>query len=444
LSRRIVFTKRIQLLGLLSVPSGMPLGFVFNALQFFLVDLGVSRRSIGLLSGVSVPLTHKFLWAPLVDRYALPWPGRRRSWVIVTQLLLALAFGGLAALAWRALADRREGLPVGAAALGVGILALVVAFLAATQDIAYDAYSVEYVRPAEHAAVAGTKAIYYRLGMLLAGAVAVSLSDWLGWPLVFLLTGAVFLGFIALTLVSPEPDRPAPAPRSLGAAVTEPFRLFFRREDAVPLALFLVFYKLGDNMAGTMVNPFLKDLCFGNAEAGAAVKTVGTLATIGGTVLATGLTARLGLGRALWIFGLAQAGANLFYAAAALSRGVPLDVASCGGLPALAASTRAWTYVGIAAEYGAQGMASTAQAALLLRVCDRRHSATQFALLTSLFGLGRWAAGLPSGYLVESLGYPLFFAGCATAVALPGFLFLSRVAPLGQRDVSSPPAGDAT
>ena len=440
MSRRTVFTKRIQLLGLLSVSSGMPLGWVFNALQFLLVDLGVPKRSIGLLSGVSVPWTLKFLWSPLVDRYALPWPGRRRSWVILAQLALALTFGGLAAFAWRALAAREAGAPLASAPLLVGLLALAVAFLGATQDIAYDAYSVEFLRPEEHAAAAGTRAIYYRLGMLLAGAVAVSLTDWLGWPLVLLLTGAGFLAFVGVVLVSPEPERPTAAPRSLGQAVVEPFRLFFRRPDAIPLVLFLVFYKLGDNMAGTMVNPFLKDLCFSNAEAGAAVKSVGTLAVIGGTVLATGLTARLGLARALWIFGVLQAGANLFYAGAALSRHAPLDVGACASLPALGLGTRGWVYVGIAAEYGAQAMASTAQAALLLRICDRQYSATQFALLSSLFGLGRWAAGIPSGYLVEGLGYPLFFALCATAVALPGFYFLHRVAPLGERDMVGPPA----
>jgi PAT family beta-lactamase induction signal transducer AmpG len=439
-ARRIVFTRRIQILGLLSVPSGMPLGWVFNALQFFLVDLGVPRRAIGLLSGVSVPWTLKFLWSPLVDRYALPWPGRRRSWVIVAQLALALAFGGLAVFAWKALAARQAGQPLAQGALTIGLLALLVAFLGATQDIAYDAYAVEFLRGDELAAAAGTRAIYYRLGMLLAGAVAVSLSDALGWPLVFLLTGAVFAACTALVLASPEPDVPSAAPRSLRKAVVEPFRLFFLRSDAIPLALFLVFYKFGDNMAGTMVNPFLKDLCFSNAEAGAAVKTVGTIATVAGTARATGLTSRLGLGRALWIFGVAQAVANLFYAGAALSRAVPLEAASCGALPALGAATRLWTYVGIASEYGAQGMAATAQAALLLRVCDKRYSATQFALLTSLFGLGRWSAGLPSGYLVELLGYPLFFAGCATVAALPGFHFLRRVAPFGQRDVAAPPA----
>ena len=436
MARRIVFTKRLQLNGLLSIPSGMPLGWVFNTFQFFLVDLGLTRAQIGLLSSVSLPWTLKFLWAPFVDRYALRWPGRRRSWIIVTQLALAATFGALAAFAWRLLAARSTGgLPAGAPVL-LGVFALTVAFLSATQDIAYDAYTVEFLRPEERGAAPGVRAIYYRLGMLLAGAVAVGLSDTLGWPLVFLLLGGVFAACTAVVLASPEPEHPAAPPRSLGRAVVEPFSKFFRRPDALSLALFLLLYKVGDNMAGTMVNPFLKDLCLTNTEAGAAVKTVGTIATIAGISVATGLLTRMGLGRALWIFGIAQAAANLLYAAAALSRHAPLQAAACGAAPAVDLATRGWVYAGIAGEQGAQAMASVAQGALLLRICDRQHAATQFALLSSLFALGRWGAGLPSGFLVEATGYPLFFTLCATVMAVPGFVFLQRLAPFGAREVA--------
>ena len=441
MSRRIVFTKRLQLNGLLSVASGMPLGWVFNTFQFFLVDLGVTRAQIGLLSSVSLPWTLKFLWAPFVDRYALRWPGRRRSWMILSQLALAGAFGALAMVAWRLLAAKAGGrLPAGAPLL-LGVLALLVAFLSATQDIAYDAYTVEFLRPEEQGAAPGIRAIYYRLGMLLAGAVAVGLSDALGWPLVFVLLGGVFAAFTVVVLANPEPERPAAPPRSLGKAVVEPFATFFRRSDALSLALFLLLYKIGDNMAGTMVNPFLKDLCLTNTEAGAAVKTVGTIATIAGISVATGLLTRMGLGRALWIFGIAQAAANLLYAAAALSRHAPLQAAACGAAPAVDLATRGWVYAGIAGEQGAQAMASVAQGALLLRICDRRYAATQFALLSSLFALGRWGSGLPSGFLVEALGYPAFFTVCATAMALPGFFFLHRIAPFGAREVAVAESG---
>jgi PAT family beta-lactamase induction signal transducer AmpG len=444
LAKRIVFTKRIQLLGLLSIPSGMPLGWIFNTFQVFLVDLGISRAQIGFLSAASLPWTLKFLWAPLVDRYALPWPGRRRSWVILMQLALALAFGALGAYAWRALAAHQAGASPAGAPVVLGLLALLVALLAATQDIAYDAYAVEFLRPEERDAAPGVRSVYYWGGMLLGGAVAVGLESVLGWPLVFALLGALFAASVGLVLWCEEPERP-PAPRaSLAEAVVEPFRTFFARGDAVAVALFLVFYKLGDNLAGTMVNPFLKDLCFSNAELGAAVKTIGIVASIAGSALAAGLTLRLGVGRALWIFGVAQALANLLYAAAAWSRAGPLDASLCGaGLPPLDAATRAWAYVAIAGEYGAKSMASVAQGALLLRICDRKNAVTQFALLSSLFALGRWGAGLPSGLLVEAVGYPAFFTLSATVAALPGLYFLQRLAPLGQRDVAGAPAPPA-
>ena len=317
MAKRIVFTKRLQLIGLLSVPSGMPLGWIFNTFQVFLVDLGISRTQIGFLSAASLPWTLKFLWAPLVDRFALPWPGRRRSWIILTQLGLALAFGALAAFAWRALAAREAGTPLASAPLVLGLLALGIALLGATQDIAYDAYAVEFLRAEEHAAAPGVRSVYYWVGMLLAGAVAIGLVDVLGWPLVFLLLGALFVACVGLVFWCDEPEQP-PVPRaSLREAVVEPLGAFFRRSDAIAIALFLIFYKFGDNMAGTMVNPFLKDLCFSNAELGAAVKTIGIVASIAGSAAAVGLTMKLGVGRALWVLGIAQALANLLYAAAA-------------------------------------------------------------------------------------------------------------------------------
>ena len=166
-------SKRIQILSALAISSGMPLGFVWVTMQFFLVDLSIPKATIGLLSGVSLPWTLKFLWSPLVDRYALRWPGRRRSWVLLTQVGLAAAFGGFALLAWwllsRAPADRPPSTP-----LLIGLMAMLIAFISATQDIAYDAYCVEALEPAEQGPVSGLKILYYRIGMLLTGAFAVS------------------------------------------------------------------------------------------------------------------------------------------------------------------------------------------------------------------------------------------------------------------------------
>jgi PAT family beta-lactamase induction signal transducer AmpG len=364
--------------------------------------------------------------------------------VLVAQAALAAGFVVLALYAWRALgtdpATGRQTLAAGAAAT-LGFIALFITFWSATQDIALDAYAVEVLEVAEQGPASGLRVMWYRVGMLVSGALAIFAAQWLPWPVVFALLGALFIASMALTLWAEEPARPAAPPRSLGAAVVEPFRTYFGQRHSFTVALFLVLYKFGDNAAGTMVNPFLKDMCFSNAEIGVAVKVIGTLATIGGTAVGAALMAQLGLGRALWAFGVAQAAAIGLYAAAAASRAAPLDIALCATAPALSAAARAWTYVGIAAEYASQGMGTAALLALVLRVCDKRYSATQYALLSSLFGLGRTLSGIPSGWLAERLGYAGFFTVCM-AFAIPGLLVLQRIAPIAQREVLASSAAE--
>ena len=432
-------SRRVQILGLLSVSSGMPLGFITSTLQIFLRGAGVDLKTIGLLSSVSFPWTIKFLWSPLVDRYALPRPGRRRSWILATQLALALTLGGLAAYTARALvadASGRTVLAAGAAGV-IAVIALLFVFLAATQDIALDAYAVEVLELDEQGPASGLRIMWYRIGMLVSGALAVFASTWLPWPVIFGGLGLLFVLFMGLTLAAPEPERPAAPPRSLLSAVWEPLVTWFRRPDALVVALFLVLYKFGDNLGLSMVNPFLKDLCFSNAEIGLAVKTIGTVAVILGSGLGAALMTRMGLGRALWIFGLAQAAGSLLYALVAATHPATIDIALCSGAP-VSGLTRAATYVAIAGEYASQGMATAAMGALMLRVCQRRYSATQYALLSSLFGLGRVASGPPSGWLAEQLGYRTFFL-VAMACAIPGLLLLQRIAPIGQREVLAAP-----
>ncbi len=427
-------SKRVQILGFLSVSSGMPYGFYQGALQIFLRGAGVDLRTIGIAQMVSAPWSLKFLWSPLVDRFAWRSPDRRRSWVIATQLALAGTLGLLAAFAARALvpgADGREVLAAGAVWPIVGVVFAFVA-LSATQDIALDAYAVEILEPAEQGPASGLRIMWYRIGMLVAGAFAVFLSQWIPWPWIFAGLGALFAAFVGVTLAGEAPRRPAPPPRSLAVAVWEPLASYFRRDNAVLAGLFLVFYKFGDNVGGSMVNALVKDLCFSNAEIGLIQKTIGTAATIGGSALGAWLMSRMGLGRALWIFGALQAGGNLLYALAAATHPGQLDVQACGG-QAISAATRAATYLATAGEYAFQGMATAAQAAFILRLCEKRFSATQFALLSSLFGLGRTASGPLAGEIASGLGYVALFVA-ATALAAPGLLLLQRIAPLGERE----------
>ena len=436
-------SRRIQLLGLLSVPSGMPLGFIFNTLQIFLRGAGVDLKTIGFVSSASVLWVLKFLWSPFLDRYALRWPGRRRSWVLISQLALALAFGVLGAYVWRHLVTGAQGqlaLSAGAA-VGIGVIAVVIVFLSATQDIALDAYAVEFLRPEEQGPASGLRIMYYRIGMLVAGALAVFASEFVPWPWVFAGMGVAFAAFTGVTLAASEPERPAAPPRTLAAAVWEPLLAYFRRPNAAVLALFLVFYKFGDNLGGTMVNPFLKDLCFRNVEIGLVLKTVGTAATIGGAGVGAALMTRLGLGRSLWVFGILQASGNALYALAAATHPGPTDIALCAGAH-ISAATRAAAYVAIAGEYAFQGMGTAALVALVTRLCEKRYSATQYALLSSLFALGRWVGTPASGWLAQTMGYRAFFLA-ATAVSIPGLLLLQKIAPIQQKEVpaAEPQAG---
>ncbi len=438
----VLKNRRVQILGLLEASSGMPLGFVTSTLQIFLRGAGVSLRDIGLLQSISLPWTLKFLWSPLVDRYAFRWPGRRRSWVLITQLLLAATLGGLAAYVARALVPDASGRAVlaGGAAATIAAIGLLFVFVSATQDIALNAYAVEALRPEEVGPASGLRILWYRIGMLVSGALAVFASQWLPWPAVFAGLGLLFVAFMGLTLVAPEPEAPAAPPRSLGSAVWEPLAGYFRRPDAWTVAAFLALYKFGDNLALSMVNPFLKDLCFSNAEIGLVVKSIGTVATIAGAAGGGLLTARLGLGRALWVFGLLQAAGSALYGAVALTHPGAIDIAACGAAP-IALATRATTWVAVAGEYAFQGMGTAALLALVTRICEKRYGATQYALLSSLFGLGRVASGPPSGWLAERLGYAGFFLAAVVAAA-PGMVLLQRIAPLGEREprVSGPPA----
>ena len=410
----------------------MPLGFVTNTLQIFLRGAGVSLKEIGLLQSISLPWTVKFLWSPLVDRFAFRWPGRRRSWLIVTQLLLAATLGALAAYVGQALVRDSTGrltLVTGAASV-IAAIGVAYVFIAATQDIALDAYAVEVLHADEVGPAAGLRIFWYRIGMLVAGALAVFASEWLSWPVVFAALSLVTAACVGLSLAAPEPERPAQPPRSLASAVWEPLSSYFRRPDAWTVALFLVLYKFGDNLALSMVNPFLKDLCYSNAEIGLVVKTIGTVALIAGATFGGILTARLGLGRALWLFGLFQAAGSALYGLVALTHVGAIDIARCAEGASIPLVTRATTWVAIAGEYAFQGMATAAVSAFMMRLCEKRYGATQYALLSSLFGLGRVASGPPSGWLAEQLGYGLFFL-VAVAAALPGLAVLQLVSPFG-------------
>ena len=381
----------------LGFASGLPLALTSGTLQAWATVDNVSLQEIGFLTLVGTAYTLKFLWAPLLDRYAPPLLGRRRGWMLLTQLLLAAAIMAMGTLS------------PGSALLPLALLAVGVALLSASQDIAFDAYCTDVLHKEERGAGAAVKVLGYRLAMLVSGGLALIVADsWLGWGNTYVLMGGLMLACALATLWAPEPEVPVVAPRTLGRAVVEPFREFFSRHGAAQMLLLIVLYKLGDAFAGALSTTFLiRAAGFTATEVGTVNKLLGLAATIVGALAGGTLMARWGLYRSLMAFGLLQAVSNLGYWLISVTpkslwlMGAAVGVENlCGGL-------------GTAAFVG-----------LLMAMCRQQFSATQFALLSALSAVGRtYLAGPLTPWLVEHVGWPGFFM-LTVLIALPGLALL--------------------
>ena len=386
-------------------PSGLPLGMVLVAVPAWLALEGVDVKTIGFVTLAQAPWTFKFLWSPLMDRYAPPFLGRKRGWAVLSQLGLLGATLVLAAVATR---PDQVWIVAGAACL--------IAFAAASQDIAIDAYAVEVLRSEEQGVAAGARSAVSRFAFFLSGRVVITAAKYLSWPVLFALQALLYIPSAVVTALSPEPeDRPLP-PRSLREAVWNPFVGFLRQRHAIEIMLFLVLYKFGDNLASSLVSPFLIQAGYDKVDVGVASGTIGLVATIAGSILGGAITSAAGLGPSLWIFGLLQAFSNLGYVA----------VAQAG-------VNRPLMYGAMAVETLTTGMGTGAFSVLLLRLTQKRFSATQYALLSSVFALGRTVAGPMAGVMVDAMGWTVFFVVTIFA-AVPGLLLLQRFVPVGVRD----------
>ncbi|MGB6102529.1 MAG: muropeptide transporter [Pusillimonas sp.] len=394
---RVYASPRVIPLLVLGFASGLPLALTSGTLQAWATVDNVSLQNIGFLTLVGTAYTLKFLWAPLVDRYAPPVLGRRRSWIFFTQLLLAASIAGMGLLS--------PGSNLGLMAA----LAVLVAFLSATQDIAFDAYSTDVLRKEERAAGAAVKVLGYRLAMIVSGGLALVLADqWLGWGNMYFLMGGFMAVCAIATVLAPEPEQVARAPRSLALAVVEPMVEFFKRRGAITILLLIVLYKLGDAFAGALSTTFLlRGAGFSVSEVGTINKVFGLAATIIGALAGGSIMARLGLYRSLMWFGLLQAVSNFGYWVLAVT---PPHVYSMALI--------------VAVENLCGGLGTAAFVALLMALCKQEFSATQFALLSALSAVGRtYLAGPLTPPLVESLGWPGFFV-ITVLIALPGLILL--------------------
>jgi PAT family beta-lactamase induction signal transducer AmpG len=398
---------------LLSFSSGLPLGLVWIAIPDWMRSIGVDIRLVGLITLAQAPWSFKVLWAPLLDRYGVPGLGRRRGWMALAQLallVLGIALAGVGShpdTPWV-----------------VGALALAIAFAAATQDIAIDAYAVEVLRRDEQGVAVGARTAFYRAAMFIAGGASITLAGRFGWPLVNLALGLLYLPMLAITWWAPEPPRQPAQPATLREAVWEPLVSLWSRPRAFEILAFVVCYKLADNLAGALIRPFLVDMGYSDTDRGVALATIGLVATLSGTFIGGLVTTAMGLGHALWAFGILQVSSNFGYILVAES---PVN--------------RLLMFGATGFESFTSGLGTGAFAVLLLRLTEKRFSATQYALFTSLFGLPRLIAGPVCGFLVGAFGWTTFF-WITIASGLPGLAFLARFVPFGVREPAIEVNGD--
>jgi MFS transporter, PAT family, beta-lactamase induction signal transducer AmpG len=389
----------------LAFSSGLPLALTSGTLQAWMTVEGVDLATIGLFTLAGVPYTWKFLWAPIMDRYVPPFLGRRRGWLLLTQLALV---AGIAAMAF---SSPRTDLAM------IATLAVLVAFASASQDIAFDAYRTDVSKPEQRGLAAAFTVVGYRTAMLTSGAAALVLvagSGWigaLGWRDTYLLMAALMgIGVIA-TVLGSEPQLAARAPRSLEDAFWLPLKEFFSRPGAWTLLALIVLYKLGDAFAGSLSTAFLlRGMSFSLEDVGYVNKGMGLAATIAGALIGGTLMVKLGLYRSLLVFGILQAVSNLAFMVLAMAgKSYPLMIFAVGF------------------ENLCGGMGTAAFVALLMALCDHRFTATQYALLSALASIGRVYVGPVAGYATDprylGLSWPTFFF-ITFLVALPGVALL--------------------
>ena len=393
-----IFTQRNTLiLLLLGFASGLPLALTSGTLQAWMTVENVDLKTIGIFSLVGQAYVFKFLWSPMMDRYTPSFFGRRRGWLILTQLLLVASIFAMGYL------DPAKEL------FWLAALAVLIAFASASQDIVFDAYKTDLLPAAERGSGAAVSVLGYRLAMLISGGLALWIADrYLGWQhMYWLMAGLMLIGVVA-TIMAPEPDVSEPAPRTIEIAVVAPLKDFFSRNNAWLILLLIVMYKMGDAFAGSLSTTFLiRGVGFDAGEVGLVNKTLGLLATIIGALYGGMVMQRLSLFRALMIFGILQAVSNAGYWILAVT---DKHIYSMGAA--------------IFFENLCGGMGTAAFVALLMTLCNKSFSATQFALLSALSAVGRVYVGPIAGWFVEAHGWPLFYLFSIIA-AVPGLLLLA-------------------
>ncbi len=392
----VYWNRRMLTVLALGFSSGFPFALTGSTLQAWLTDAKVDIKTIGILGAVAIPYTFKFLWAPLMDRYVPPFLGRRRGWMLLTQLGLIASLFGMATC------------DPALSPVNIGFLALIVSFFSASQDIVVDAYRTDIVAGAEVGPMASFYTAGYRVALLASGAGALILADHISWPQTYMVMAASMLVGVVTVLLSAEPEIPPAAPKSLKDAIVLPLVEFFKRPAAWEILLFLFLYKIDVFLATALQTAFLKVTGFTNSEIAYVSKGFGFAAALAGTLIGGTFMVKLGVRRSLWSFGIFQGVAGLSFALLAhLGQNYP-----------------AMTFA-IAAENFCAGLGTAAYSAFMMSICDKRFTATQYALFTGFMALARSISVAPSGYIQEAVGWQNYFL-ISTVIMVPGLILLTR------------------
>ena len=401
---RNLLTKKMLICVFTGFTSGLPLFILISLLPAWLSTSGIDLKTIGLFALIQFPFTWKFIWAPLFDRFTFGM-GRRRGWLIIFQLLL------LTTICTFGFVDAQSQLSV------IVIISTIIAFFSASQDVVIDAYRRELLSDSELGIGNAIHVNAYKISSLIPGSLSLILADFFDWQFVFLVTGLFMLPGIIMTLLIKEPLLKYGTPKTLKEAVIEPFKEFKNRKGikgAFLILLFIFLYKIGDSMATALATPFYLDLGFSMTEIGVIAKNAGLWPGIIGGLAGGVWMIKLGINKALWVFGFMQMFATLSFVWLALSGDNNLILAITVGL-----------------EFFAAGLGTTAFIAYIAKTTHPKYTATQFALFTSLAAVPRTFTNASTGYLVEFFGWYHFFIFCFL-IAIPGMLLLFKIAPWSQ------------
>jgi PAT family beta-lactamase induction signal transducer AmpG len=404
---RVYTQPKMAALIFLGFASGLPFYLTNTTLQAWMTQANVDLTTIGIFSLVGLPYSLKFLWAPLLDRYIPPFLGRRRGWLVITQVIL------LVSIAAMSLHDPRLGLQA------LAFNAILIAFFSATQDVAGDAYRTDVLHHREMGAGAAIWVLGYRIALLLTGALAFVLADRMPWPTVYLLLSLLMLVGIIASFLAPEPELNDAPPTTLADAVVLPFNEFFTRSGIARgflILLFIILFKYSDSLVTVMGTPFLIQTGYTQTEIGVIRGGAGLISTIVGVIAGGALLAKIGINKSLWLVAVLQAVSNLGYYALSI-----MD------------ENRTWLLGVIVIENFIAGLATAAMLAFMMMMCNKRFSATQFALLSSLVAASRDILTAPSGGVADATGWPMFFL-VTIAAGIPALLMLPLIAPWRQEN----------